>query len=102
MMVEAARQSKELEVSTDGHMVRRTRELPTKDDSEPRTVYIEGLQTSTTIEQVQDLMEKFGSVRAAFLAFFFACRAKDWLCGMRALPLSALLCLCRRFSSKIV
>ena len=52
----------ELQVSDDGATVRRIRALPSVDDSDERTVYVEPLQTSTTHEAVQRVFSPHGAV----------------------------------------
>jgi hypothetical protein len=60
---ESARLSEELKISKDGTTVARVRSLPKldADDSHMRTVYVEGLTSDVTIEDVQQLVTPWGS-----------------------------------------
>jgi hypothetical protein len=69
-MREAAKESKELDVSSDGEKVRRTRPLPEVDDSAPRTIYVEGIGEHSTMEEVQEAMSAYGKVRPPWKLIF--------------------------------
>lgn len=95
VMIEAAKNCPELAVRVSGSGksvdVRRTRPLPEKDDSERRTVYLEGLTEFCTIEQVQELMGKFGPVRFSCLHTFPALDSVGYISWLRLLSLTSVL-----------
>lgn len=93
VMIEAAKNCPELAVRMSGSGksvdIRRTRPLPQKDDGERRTVYLEGLTEFCTIEQVQELMGKFGPVRFLCLQTFPARDSLRYIFLLRLLSLTS-------------
>lgn len=59
---EAAQKSTELGVNTDGTSVRRLKPMPEKDDTDSRTLYLEGIGTEITHDEIKAMITPHGEV----------------------------------------